>query len=145
MSKPRLCEILGVEPMEEFRDTYTLSNSLRVNKEGHMEERSGNNIWMPLSKQALLENLIERGITRPLQLSAQQLSFLRALSLIFRAENLFKDHDGLFIQGPKGPNSGGRTTTRIPEGSCLDELFNHTSTNINILGLLHYYEEVPNV
>ena len=146
MSKPKLCTLLGVEPMEEFQDISTSSNPLRVTKEGHLEERIGCFAWERLEREFLLENLIERGINRPLKLNTQQISYLRFLRELFYAETLGKDAVSMYAQSKKGKPIGELTFIRIPKGSCLDELFGEGCfTSINIPGILTYYEEGNNV
>lgn len=141
MSKLKLCEVLGVEPMEEFvyQGYAGMSGVLRVNQTGHVQEKTHCGTWEALAMQFILECMIEKGITKLLYVSAKQLEYLRVLNDLFRPETLHKDCYGLYIQREKN------RLVRIPECSCLNALFDESWTTINIPEILERYKEVPNV
>ena len=141
MPKPKLCELLGVEPLEEFtyKDYPPMSGIFRIDSEGHVKEKSHCDTWEPLAAQTLLEDMIEKGVIKRLCLSAEQLNCLKVLYTLFRAETLNCDCYGLFIKPAKN------MAVRISEFSCLNALFEKSQICINIPEILKRYKEVPNV
>lgn len=147
MSKPRLCTLLDVEPMEEFQSTDPRFY-YRIDDKGHVfyqERKVGE--WKEMANQFHLEQIIEEGITKRCSLDAQQFSYLKFLHELFYAEILDREAsptDGLYIQSMKRVD-GGRNRVHIPAGSCLDRIFEKSLVPIYIANFLERYEEAHNV
>lgn len=119
MAKPKLCEVLGVELMEEFQ--YNDSERFyKVNEQGHIEERKKDScVWNDMGHQYLLENMIELGVIGCFDINDAKFNGLQALKDVFGAETLHKDIGGLYIKSSRDSD----LFVRLPKKSCLTDLF----------------------
>lgn len=149
MSKPKLCELFGVEVNEEFWYNDATPKVFRINQKGHLEQKDliqKDGPWEDMAHQYLLEEMLQFGIKKlpkRMPIDKQQYSYLKFLHELFYAETLGKDVIGTYAITLRSPN--GLIFVRIPSGSCLDELFEKTLSSVNIPKLLERYEEAHNV
>ena len=91
MDKPRICEILGVEPNEYF---YLVDKKVKINLTGSILDKDNNELY------ALLTMCIEepRLITKGLHFSFGEKVTLRAISTLFR------EYDKIYLKKTKEGN-----------------------------------------
>lgn len=94
---PRLCEVLGVEPMECF-GSEGVKTKYRINTRGEMQVNYGSSReWEMMADQEQLQNLINNGIVKKAQITTEQLRDLKWLHEHFKATSLYCDHNGVYI------------------------------------------------
>ena len=91
MDKPRICEILGVEPNEYF---YLVDKKVKVNLVGSILDKDNNELYVPLTKCIEDPNLITKGP----YFSFGERSILRAISTLFR------EYDKIYLKKTKEGN-----------------------------------------
>lgn len=130
MSKPRLCEVLGVELMEEFQRPGQ-SIFYRVNRLGQVEERKeGHCTWQDMACQCILEEMIEKGICKvpkKTPIDEDQLRTLRALAAIFEINEIYNGMHGVHFV-----SNDNNQLVYLPKGNCLGTLFTARRTSFNI-------------
>ena len=94
---PRLCQVLGVEPMEIF-GYPNVQTKYRVNDCGEVEVQYGGfSQWGKMSDQTQLQLLIANGVLKKTKITQEQLRDLTWLHDHFRVFWLGCDHDGVYV------------------------------------------------
>ena len=129
MSKPKLCEIFGVEPMEEFKyqDTELFYH---VDSSGHVYQKEPGCTWSYLGHQFSLERMIEDGILKlPKKtiINDEQLEALEALVAIFKVDAVYNGTHGVHIVSVDN-----NQLIYLPKENCLESLFGTVRTYFDI-------------
>lgn len=140
MAKPKLCEILGVEPEEKFRidEKHNEKNIFCVSSvDGrlHVLDDTGTS-WSRMFDQEMLEYMINHGVIKHVTLTCNQRFQLQALQEIFGVAILGKDALGLYVQTSKHIKECLTWFTRLPKDSCLTALLTFPGQEINIAEIL---------
>ena len=113
MDKPRICEVLGVEPEEKFEIRGNTLGRFRINKYGTFQIEISNDCWGSSTVECL-NNLINHpeNIARKPRFTEQEVEDAKAIKRMFGDDNfthIHKDEDGLceMMDGPgDDPNVG---------------------------------------
>ena len=113
MDKPRICEVLGVEPEEKFEIRGNTLGRFRINKYGTFQIEISNDCWGSSTVECL-NNLINHpeNIARKPRFTEQEVEDAKAIKRMFGYDNfthIHKDEDGLceMMDGPgDDPNVG---------------------------------------
>ena len=113
MDKPRICEVLGVEPEEKFEIRGNTLGRFRINKYGTFQIEISNDCWGSSTVECL-NNLINHpeNIARKPRFTEQEVEDAKAIKRMFGDDNfthIRKDEDGLceMMDGPgDDPNVG---------------------------------------
>lgn len=113
MDKPRICEVLGVEPEEKFEIRGNTLGRFRINKYGTFQIEISNDCWGSSTVECL-NNLINHpeNIARKPRFAEQEVEDAKAIKRMFGDDNfthIRKDEDGLceMMDGPgDDPNVG---------------------------------------
>ena len=84
MDKPRICEVLGVEPEEKFEIRGNIEDCFRVNKYGTFQVEAENNHWID-APVFCLNNIINHpeNIIRKPRFTEQEVEVAKAIKLLF--------------------------------------------------------------
>ena len=99
MDKPRICEVLGVEPEEKFEIRGNTLGRFRINKYGTFQIEISNDCWGSSTVECL-NNLINHpeNIARKPRFTEQEVEDAKAIKRMFGDDNfthIRKDEDGL--------------------------------------------------
>jgi hypothetical protein len=98
MDKPRICEVLGVEPEEKFEIRGNTLGRFRINKYGTFQIEISNNYW-GFSTVECLNNLINHpeNIARKPRFTQQEAERAKAIKVLLPEINAIK-YDGAWTQ-----------------------------------------------
>ena len=98
MDKPRICEVLGVEPEEKFKIRGNMLGRFRINKYGTFQIEISNNCW-GFSTVECLNNLINHpeNIIRKPRWTEQEVERAKAIKVLLPEINAIK-YDGAWTQ-----------------------------------------------
>lgn len=98
MDKPRICEVLGVEPEEKFKIRGNMLGRFRINKYGTFQIEISNDCWGTSTLECLniLINHPENIIRKP-RFTQQEAERAKAIKVLFPEINAIK-YDGAWTQ-----------------------------------------------
>ena len=98
MDKPRICEVLGVEPEEKFKIRGNMLGRFRINKYGTFQIEISNDCW-GVSTVECLNNLINHpeNIARKPRWTEQEVERAKAIKVLLPEINAIK-YDGAWTQ-----------------------------------------------
>lgn len=98
MDKPRICEVLGVEPEEKFKIRGNMLGRFRINKYGTFQIEISNDCW-GVSTVECLNNLINHpeNIARKPRFTQQEAERAKAIKVLLPEINAIK-YDGAWTQ-----------------------------------------------
>ena len=98
MDKPRICEVLGVEPEEKFKIRGNMLGRFRINKYGTFQIEISNDCWgtSPLECLNILINHPENIIRKP-RWTEQEVERAKAIKVLLPEINAIK-YDGAWTQ-----------------------------------------------